>query len=60
MTRAEIDLCLSPQSRLLADSPEQDDYVYDGCGRLLVSAMSGTRLVMLTCSLLVQSQPIML
>lgn len=36
VTEAEHDLYLSPQSRLLADSPEQDDYVYDGCGHLLV------------------------
>ncbi len=34
--RATKDLWLSPQSRLLADSPEASDYVYNGQGHRLI------------------------
>lgn len=34
--KADRDLWLSPESRLLADSPGTEDFVYDGQGRRLV------------------------
>ena len=34
--KATKDLWLSPQSRLLADSPEASDYVYNGQGHRLI------------------------
>ena len=34
--RATRDLWLSPQSRLLADSPEGADFIYDGQGHRLI------------------------
>ena len=34
--KATKDLWLSPQSRLLADSPEGSDYVYNGQGHRLI------------------------
>ncbi len=36
VTKAEGDMFLSPQSRLLADSPGYSEYVYDGAGHHLV------------------------
>ena len=33
---ADKDLWLSPEARLLADSPEVEDFVYDGQGKRLI------------------------